>query len=119
MTTATAHSAKANPGRAAARAFAGIALAVSALGAVILTSQPAHAQQRCLLHETAAKQLAEQHQETVVGRGLAADGKSMYEMFASEEGGWTLVVTNVKGHSCVTGSGVGWSDVAPPKGDPA
>ncbi len=119
MTTATARSTDQSPGHAAARVFASIALAASILGAVMLTSQPADAQQVCLLHETAAKQLAEQHQETVVGRGLASNGKAMYEVFASEEGGWTLVVTNVEGRSCIIGSGVGWTDAAAPKGEPA
>ena len=57
-----------SPGRAAARIFAGIAVAFSILGAVVLMSQPADAQQLCLLHEAAAKQLAEQYDESVVGR---------------------------------------------------
>ena len=119
MTTAATRNAKHGPGHAAARVFVGIALALSTLGAVILTSQPADAQQRCLLHEAAAKQLAERHQETVVGRGLASNGKAMFELFANAEGGWTLVVTNVEGRSCVIGNGVGWTDVAAPKGEPA
>ena len=118
MKTATARDTEESPGHAATRVFAGIALAASILGAVMLTSQPADARQRCLLREAAAKQLAEQHQETVVGRGFASNGKALYEVFASEEGGWTLVVTNVEGHSCVIGSGVGWTDIAAPKGEP-
>jgi len=108
-----------SPGRAAARIFAGIAVAFSILGAVVLMSQPADAQQLCLLHEAAAKQLAEQYDESVVGRGLAKSGKAMFELFASEEGGWTLVVTDVQGRSCVIGSGVAWTDIAVLTGDPA
>ncbi len=118
MRSATAKT-KESPGHAAARVFAGIALALSILGAVVVTSQPADAQQICLLHETAAKQLAEQHQETVVGRGLATNGKALFELFASEEGGWTLVVTDVEGRSCVIGSGVAWTDIMALTGEPA
>ena len=43
----------------------------------------------------------------------------MFELFASEEGGWTLVVTDVQGRSCVIGSGVAWTDIAVLTGDPA
>ncbi len=108
-----------SPGRAAARTFAGIAVAFSILSAVVLMSQPADARQLCLLHEAAAKQLAQQYEESVVGRGIATNGKTMVELFASDKGGWTLVVTDTEGRSCVIGSGVAWTDIATLNGDPA
>ena len=108
-----------SPGHAAARVFAGIVLAISILGAIVVASQPAQAQQMCLLHEAATKQLAEQHNGSVVGRGLATNGNAMFELFASEDGGWTLVVTDVEGRSCVIRSGIAWTDVMALTGEPA
>ena len=55
----------------------------------------------------------------MVGRGLATNGKAMFELFASEEGGWTPVVTDVEGRSCVIGSGIAWTDVMALTGEPA
>ncbi len=118
MTTDTGRDAKHGPRRAAIRVFAGIAIAMTALTTVIVASRPADAQQRCLLHEAAQEQLAERFQEEVAGRGLVTSGKSMVELYTSEEGSWTLVVTDVEGRSCVIGSGVGWIADEALKGQP-
>ena len=118
MTTDTGRGATLGPRQAAIRVFAGIAIAMTALASVMLASRPADAQQRCLLHETAQEQLAERFEEGVAGRGLASNGKAMFELYTSEEGSWTLVVTDVQGRSCVIGNGVGWIDNEVIEGQP-
>lgn len=119
MTTDTERDAKQSPRQAAIRVLAGIAIAMTALTTVMLASRPADAQQRCLLHETAQEQLAKRYQEDVAGRGLADNGKAMFELYTSEGGTWTLVVTDVQGRSCVIGSGVGWVHDQALTGQPA
>ena len=118
MTTETERDAKQSPRQAAIRVFAVIVIAMAALTTVMLASRPADAQQLCLLHEAAQEQLAERFHEDVAGRGLASNGKAMVELYTSEEGSWTLVVTDVEGRSCVIGSGVGWINDEPLKGQP-
>ena len=118
MTTEMGRDAEHSPRQTAIRAFAGIAIAVTALTTVVLASRPADAQQVCLLHEAAQEQLSERFHEDVAGRGLASNGKSMVELYTSEDGSWTLVVTDVEGRSCVIGSGVGWINDEPLKGQP-
>ncbi len=118
MTTDTGRGATLGPRQAAIRVFAGIAIAMTALASVMLASRPADAQQLCVLHEAAQEQLSERFHEDVAGRGLASNGKAMFELYTSEEGSWTLVVTDVEGRSCVIGSGVGWIADEALKGQP-
>ncbi len=118
MTTEMGRDAKQSPRQTAIRVFAGIAIAVTALTTVMLASRPADAQQVCLLHEAAQKQLSERFNEDVAGRGLATNGKSMVELYTSEDGSWTLVVTDLEGRSCVIGSGVSWIHDQALKGQP-
>ena len=51
-----------------------------------------------------------QYGEKVSGRGLAQEGRAMVELFRSETGSWTLIVTDVNGRSCVMASGEAWHD---------
>ena len=93
--------------------------AVSALGSATVATVPAaHAQERCVLHNAAVKQLEGQFNERVVGRGLAQEGQSMFELFASENGSWTLVVTDINKRSCIIASGNSWSNPPAPFGNP-
>ncbi len=67
------------------------------VGLALLTSAPASAQQVCLTHEAAVMQLEQKFDESVAGRGLTADGKAMFELFLSETGSWTVVVSRPSG----------------------
>ena len=85
--------------------------AVSAAG-------PAIAQQACLAHEAAEKELEKQFDEKVVGRGLANSGKAMFELFVSDKGTWTVMVSEPNGRSCVLASGESWQHLPLLSGDP-
>ena len=69
------------------------------------------AQQNCAKRDDAIKTLSEKYNEKIVSRGLAKGGKSMVEVFASDSGSWTVIVTNTEGLSCIVASGESWHDV--------
>ncbi len=71
----------------------------------------AQAEQLCLPREDAVAQLGARFDERVIGRGLAASGEAMVELFVSEAGSWTVVLTDTAGLSCVVASGDDWSTV--------
>ncbi len=70
----------------------------------------ARAEQLCLPREDAVAQLGAQFDERVIGRGLVGSGEAMVELFVSEGGTWTVVLTDTAGLSCVIASGEDWSD---------
>jgi len=93
--------------------------ALAFAGSLLLSASPASAMQACTTHEDATKRLATQYDERVVGRGLANAGKAMIELFVSEEGTWTVVVSAPGGKSCILASGDSWHGLPILVGDPA
>ncbi len=47
----------------------------------------------------------------MVGRGLTADGRTMIEVFASDDGTWTLLVSMPGGDSCIIAHGDTWQQM--------
>ncbi len=88
------------------------------VGATLSLTGPVSAQQACVTREAATKQLEKQFNEKVVGRGLANAGKAMFELFVSEKGSWTVVVSEPNGRSCILASGESWQRLSL-IGDPA
>lgn len=89
---------------------------ISALGltaAMLLAAPPAGAQQLCVTHEAVVVQLEKEYDEKAVGRGIANAGKAMLELFVSEEGTWTVVVSDPTGRSCFMASGESWQPLEP------
>ncbi len=101
--------------KSASQASSAIAIA----SALLLSAQPANAQQFCAPHETAALQLEEKFDELVVGRGLTPNGKAMFELFVSKSGSWTVLASDPSGRSCGVAIGESWQRIALPVGDPA
>ncbi len=97
------------------RTLGALALAASMLFPIA----DARAQQLCVLHDSAVSKLADQYGEQVAARGLVAGGKAVAELFVSEAGTWTVVVTDVEGRSCIVASGRSWTPVPLLVGDPA
>lgn len=73
----------------------------------------AQARYYCLPHEQAADKLSTKFEEKVVGIGLGQDQKSVVELYVSEEGSWTILVTLNNGMSCITAAGKDWTEMAP------
>lgn len=98
------------------RRLFGIATAVSIAVAALSMVHPASAMEQCALRDVAMTHLEKNFQEHVVGRGLTGDGQAMVELLTAGEGTWTLIITDVRGHSCVIASGDAWTKLAPRPG---
>ncbi len=95
---------------------------VLAAAAVILTTPPAPAQMMaCGARDAIVERLDGTYAESRRGHGLQP-GRGVLEIFASEGGSWTLLLTLPNGASCILAAGEAWSPDAPletPVGDPA
>jgi len=90
-----------------------------AIGTVLLASGAANAEQNCAPRELALAQLEKRFDEHVVGRGIAPSGKVMFELFVSEAGSWTMLVSDPEGRSCFVVVGEDWHQITPIAGNPA
>ena len=75
-------------------------------------ASPVYAQQRCMLHDDLAAVLSQRFNEHPTGEGLTGDGR-LLEIFASESGTWTLVMTQPTQLSCVFAVGDDWFNSPP------
>lgn len=85
-----------------------LALAVMTVGA-----ETARAQARpiCATHEAIETFLDTRFTEESIALGVASTG-ALIEVFTSGEGRtWTIVVTQVDGHSCILAAGTDWYDL--------
>ncbi len=71
----------------------------------------------CLPHEDAVAKLKNSYGEEKIGLGLGQRGASIVELFVSESGTWTVLVTRTNGISCVAASGDNWSSSTTLAGD--
>jgi hypothetical protein len=78
----------------------------------------ASAQNICAKREEVIERLWSRWQELLTANGLANDNR-LIEVFVSEHGSWTIVITDASGRSCVASAGRGWTPrepKIPPKG---
>jgi hypothetical protein len=78
----------------------------------------ASAQDICAKREEIVQRLWDRWQEVLTANGLA-DANRLIEVFVSENGSWTIVITDASGRSCVASAGQGWTPrdpKTPPKG---
>ncbi len=95
--------------------YAALAALVS-LG-VAASGVSASAQSQCGPRQELVKNLGEKFKESPIGRGLTQPGQVL-EIFASQSGSWTMVVTTPNGTSCLIAAGENWDMVALAKGTP-
>jgi hypothetical protein len=82
-----------------------------ATSAAILMAGQADAQAVCGSHDQIVAQLGEVYKETQQSLGLAANG-SVIEVFASEAGTWTILITDTAGQTCMAAAGEAWQTMA-------
>ena len=70
----------------------------------------------CLPRSNAIEQLSKQFKEKAIGRGLNNDGNIMLELYVSESGSWTVMLTNTKNVACLVASGESWTIIPMLKG---
>ena len=84
-----------------------ITLAVLGLaGTMTVTASPASAA-ACAPRDDFARHLESTYQEKSEGLGVANDG-SLFELFASDNGTWSLLITNGSKISCIVAAGDMW-----------
>lgn len=79
-----------------------------ALGAAVtLSAVSAQAQYICGAHDDLVMRLAEAFQEKRLGYGVVGN-TAVIEVFVSTSGTWTMLMTDVRGQSCIVAAGDGW-----------
>ena len=73
----------------------------------------------CLPHSDAVSKLKTSYKEQKIGLGLGQRGSSVVELFVSDTGTWTILVTRTNGMSCIAAAGDNWSSSLLLAGDPA
>ena len=56
------------------------------------------------------KFLAGKYQENPRAIGVVATGKSVIEIYTSQKGSWTVLMTSAAGLTCIMGAGHSWQD---------
>lgn len=84
-----------------------IVLFPALIGGLLMTANPAPAQNFCAARAEMVKSLADKFKEnpTAVGQ---IDGSAVIEVFVSEKGSWTILATDTNGQSCVVSAGDGF-----------
>ena len=73
----------------------------------VLATQAAQAAPACGKHDDVVKALDAKYHEGRQALGLA-NGLTVFELFVSGAGTWTMVVTDTSGRSCLVASGEAW-----------
>ena len=81
-------------------------------GLALLAASPATAQAVCGPHGEVVKKLEGDFKEARAGLGLAGNG-GLVELFVSEKGGWSVLVTRPNGVTCLVAAGENWEIVKP------
>ncbi len=68
----------------------------------------------CISYEGAADKLREKFRETLVGIGVGHDQKTVWELYASKDGSWTMLVVRNDGMACLAGAGQRWTVAGEP-----
>ena len=91
------------------------------LAALVLAAEAASAAPRCGPRAEVLEMLGDRYAETRRGIGVAGPTQVL-EVYASDSGSWTVLVTDPEGRSCLVASGRGWEDLRealPPEGEAA
>lgn len=61
----------------------------------------------CLPKDKAVERLQD-HGEDILGAGIAQTGRTLFSIWVSPSGNWTVIRTDIRGMSCVMQSGENW-----------
>lgn len=83
-------------------------LAILFISAII---PAAHASAQCGSRSAIIQVLEKKYLEGRVAVGLSQTNTQAYEVFVSEKGSWTLMMTNTNGATCIMAAGHSWQKV--------
>jgi len=78
-------------------------------------ASPASAQAQCGPREQVVKSLGERYKEAPSGMGVTQPGQ-VIELFTSDSGSWTMLLTTANGTSCLIAAGESWDTITRAKG---
>ena len=81
-----------------------VAVAITLLASAI----PAYGQATCATREQIVDFLRTQFEETMIAAGVDQSG-NLVQVFSSEAGSWTIIVTIPGGPTCLLSAGDGWT----------
>ena len=91
------------------RFFTSAVLGILLIGSILISTAAA-AQPVCGSHGTVSDNLRNGYSEAPVSMGVTTSG-AVIEVFASEDGTWTLVITQPNGLSCLIAAGQDWESL--------
>ena len=95
----------------ALREFVMIAAAATLAALLILMAFTRDAEAAmCGSHEAIQKILSDRYQESTRGLGLVSD-RGIVELYISEKGTWSILMTMATGSSCIIAAGHNWQDM--------
>jgi len=77
------------------------------VASALLSAQMASADTFCTERSKMIEQLAESYGELQTARGIQ-NTRAVLEIFTSEKGTWTAIITNADGRSCIVAAGKNW-----------
>lgn len=85
---------------------------IAAIGtALALSTLSAQAQFICGGHSDLVAGLAQAFQQKQIGYGVVGEA-AIVEIYVAANGTWSMLVTDVKGRSCIFATGDGWENTA-------
>ncbi len=84
----------------------------AALAFVLMPAKASAGPALCGKRGDLIKVLKKRYQENRVAVGLSQKSTEAFEVFASTDGTWTVLMTTKKGLTCIMASGHSWKDVA-------
>jgi hypothetical protein len=86
-----------------------------ALASILLTIESAAAQSKvCSKRDDIVARLESGYKEFSTAMGMSTNGE-LVELFVSEKGTWTLILSNPNGTSCLIAAGENWVPMQPLK----
>ncbi len=75
-------------------------------------AKPAEAGLNCGDRTALLKVLNDQYKEKPRALGLSTTGTAMFEVYTSQTGTWTIIMTTTTGVTCIMAAGHSWEDIS-------
>jgi len=97
---------------------AAVLMATAALSVAVVPQSAFAMSVACGDRDSLIKSLESKYHETQVAVGLSKRNTEAFEVFASDTGSWTLVMTTTAGKTCVMAAGHSWTKIEQVSNDP-